>query len=432
MKNPKLIHITCAVAILIALFFNFNVTDDAEAGGALLEKELNFTSRVWSNTAHAAASGGGAVSLDFRQVDLRDALSALAVQMGRNIILLGDEPGEISFQAQNLTAREAMELLIQKQGLSYVEQGNTIVVGDPGALDANYYNQMILARFETYYVPAEKIKDLIDELAIPQKNIIVEGNPQVVFVQGTVPALEKVSELINNVDTEENSLSVDFKTLQLYLISPERAVELLAKAGIELEKYVALDNKLLVFDREFFNSWEEIQQLAQNFDSLSAREEKVVTFKLKNVFAATAAEKLKKFNFGGEITPLTSDSSKFSKELLVICPPGLETRVRSAVVDIDQEQEIIKVPILSMGSGAGSNDEEEESSSSSSANVHQSIHSRKLLLSELTGVPVSHLHTSRNLSGDSDSPEYVLWAEETTDNILLLRDMVEEMGWGSE
>jgi len=408
-KSPKILHITCAVAIFIALFCNFNVTEDAEAGGQLSKNNLPFASLVLSNTAHAASSGGGVISVDFRQVDLRDALSALAVQMGKNIILLGDdEPEEISFKAKNLTAAEALELLIQKQELSYVQQDNTIVVGDPGALDANYYNQMILARFDTYYVPAEKIKMLINELAIPQKNIIVEENPHVVYVQGTVPALEKVSELINNVDTEENSLSVDFKTLQLYLISPERAVELLAKAGIELEKYVALDNKLLVFDREVFHRWEEIQKLAQNFDSLSAREEKVLTFKLNNVFAATAAKKLQEFKFGEEITPLTSDSSKFSKELLVICPPGLETRVRSAVVNIDREQEIIKVPILTM-------------------NSHQSIHSRKLLLSELTGIPVSNLHTSRNISGDSDNPEYVLWVEETPDNVALLRDMLQEM-----
>lgn len=401
---------TALLVFLMALAAVFSGPGDQAAADIYLDGDAPFdiqadeqlgSAPVLSGTAYADTGSGEKISLDLRQVDLRDALSALAMSMGKNIILL-DSPGQVDLKIENLTARNALELVIQKEGLSYVEQGNTIIVGEPGQLETDYYNQMILTRFETYFIPAARIQELLGELDVPQKNIILDENPGVIFVQGTVPALKKVSELINHVDTGEHQASLEHRSLELSFISPARAVELLKQAGIELTNHVSLDNKLLVFDRGAISRWDEVLALFQKFDSLSAREEKVLTFKLKNIYASTAAESLGKFAFGGEITPLVSESSKFSKDLLVICPPGLENTVRGAVVSIDKEQEKIKAVLLKM-------------------DHRQSVHSRRQLLSEMTGISSSSLHISNNLTGKSDSPEYILWAEETPENIELLK-----------
>lgn len=353
---------------------------------------------------------GGKISLDVRNVDLRDILSALAVNLGANIILLETKPVQIDFQMENITARQALELIVQGQGLAYLQNGNFIVVGEPGKLKGDFFNQMILVKFDLFYIPAQEISELLGELGIDQTNIMVDTNPRAIWIQGTAQSLQKVQQLIYAVDTEENQLSLDYKTLTTTHISPDRVVELLARVGIELKRYVELDNRLLVFDRELFPHWEPVQKLVQQLDGPAANEQKAFVYHLNNIVAGDAAARLNEFGFD-EVKAITYNYDRLGKELLVICPPHLETRVRSALVSLDQTRQKIRVPVHT----------------EKSENARTRVYAMRDLVSELSGVSLSDLHISRNLTGDSNNPEYVLWVEETPDKIQLVKDLIDEM-----
>lgn len=368
---------------------------------------------AWSAIAGVSDSlftgDGGEISLDVRDADLRDVLSALAVKLGVNIILTNPEPVRIDFKANNISARKALELIIENQQMAYLQNGNIILVGDPGTLKSDFFNQMLLTKFDLYYIQANKIKDLIGQLGVDQTNIIVETNPNAIWVQGTVQTLQKVRELIYAVDEEDNQLSLEYKTLNTYTITPDRLVELMDRVGIVFKRYVILDNRLLVFDRELFPRWEELQQLTKQLDVSAAQKNKVFIFQLKNIVAGDAKKRLDEFGFT-DVKAEAYNYDRFGHELMVICPPYLETQIRAALVSLDQTREKTKVPLLT-----GS---------------YYRVNSMRSLLSELSGVSSSYFHISGNIADttDSENRKYVLWVEETPDKAQLIKDLIGEIG----
>jgi len=355
------------------------------------------------------------ISLDFRGVDIRDVLSALAIKMGVDIILVDAKPVDINFKANNITPLQALELIIEGQGLTYLQNGQIMLVGTPGILQNNFFDQMILTRFSLYYVPADKIKELIGTLGVEQVTVTVDTNQNLIWVQGTAQVLKKVRELIYAVDTEDSQLSLEYKTLTLTQIPTDQVVELLKGVGIELKRFAQLDNRLLVFDSELFSRWDKIETLVKELDITAASKRKVFVYQFKNITAGYAAERLTSFNFGDEVKTVTYNYEKFGKELLVICPSHLVTPVRSALVSLDTTRQKTRVPVLT----------------ATGERARQSLNAKRNLLSELSGISLANFHVSNNLSGDNKNPEYVLWVEETPDNVQLVKDLIGEMGSGS-
>jgi len=368
--------------------------------------------------APAFAAGPPLLTLDVREADLRDVLSALALKMGATVILATkeDKPVKITFQVKNVSPLQALELIVEKQGLTYLQRENLIIVGDQGTLQESFFNQLLLTRFNTFYVPAPKLIGFIKELGIPLKSITSEHDQNVLWVQGTAPALQKVRELINAVDGEENQLSLEYRTLTPTQIPPARAVELLAKAGVTLKRYLVLNNRLLVFDRELFSRWAELEALVKDLDTMDARKQKAFVYQLKNIVARDAANWLKEFDFGAgnEVKTVTFNNPEFGRELLVICPPEVENQVRSALSSLDGTRQKTRAPVAA----------------ASGKFAHQALNAKRSLLSEMSGVPVGSMHISSNLSGDDDNPQYVLWAEETPDKLKLLQDLAAKLGGG--
>lgn len=357
-----------------------------------------------------ACADSGLISLDVREADIRDVLSALAFEMGVTVIL-DAKPVEVTFKAENIPPQQALNLIIQNKGLASVQKGGIIVVGEPARLQENYFSEMILTRFDTYYVTPEQIKGLISSLGINIKVLSMEANPGAIWVQGTAQSLQKVRELVNAVDLKENHqlALLEYRTVTVKQIPPTRVVELLASAGVKLDHYVTLNNQLLVFEKKLFPRWFEIEMLIAQLDTANSRKEKAIVYQLKNVSAKDAAARLKLFDFGinNEIKTITYNNDNLGRELLVICPPHLEGSVREALSSIDLTRERIKATIAS----------------AKGKNAHSSLNSKRSLLSELSGVSIANMYISGNLSGDSDNPAYVLWAEESPDKLKLLEDL---------
>lgn len=127
--------------------------DFADIGSAATYPDTDFSQYSGEDPATLAAYDGNPVSIDLRGVDLKDALSALAIQMGVNIIIAGDENQQVTIQLKDVTPRQAMEIIINSKGMDYLEEGGIIVVGDIGSLQKNFFSQMIYTRYDTLYMP---------------------------------------------------------------------------------------------------------------------------------------------------------------------------------------------------------------------------------------------------------------------------------------
>lgn len=363
-----------------------------------------------------AVAASNSVSLDVRNADLRDVLSALAIQSNTNIVLL-EEPVKVTFFVENVSPMKALELLLQSEGLSYIREGNLIIVGRQDKLQANYFAEEALTRFDLIYIRTEQFRPLLAELGLPVKTFIMDTNPYVIWVKGTPDDLVKVKELLEAVDQFENAifeaeekeeLVLTYRELYTYAVEPARLVDMARRAGVPLNRYITLGNRLLVFDKLVLEHWDEFQRIIMELDSIEARNSSIFSFKLKHVVAGDAASRLAAVGYPG-VRTITYNFPEFSKELIVVCPPELESQVYAALATIDSAPEKISAPIMS----------------SSGEFARRELQAIRRLLAEMTSVSTGSMRISENISGDPDNPLYVLWAHETPDNIKMLQDLVE-------
>lgn len=238
---------------------------------------------AWASQS-AYDAGGSGMTMDVRGADMRDVLSALAIKMGVNIIFLGTEPIEVNFKAENVTPRLAMELIIQSKGLSYLQKADMIVVGPPETLQKDFFDQMLLTRFDTQYIKTDKLKEMLGELGIQGiTSVITDTNPHVIWAQGTAEGMKKVREVITSVDIPEQPAEVDEQTRFVYQLT-----------------YIVADD---------------------------------------------AAQRLAKFGFK-DIQTITTDGDRYGHEIMVICPKSIETQVKSALNSLDMPRKKTKAPIL--------------------------------------------------------------------------------------
>lgn len=353
------------------------------------------------------------ISIQVREADLRDVLSALAVKTKTSIILM-EKPTKITFQAENVSPMKALELMLQGEGLSYIQDGKLLVVGKEEKLHERFFNQMTLTRFDLLFITADQLEDLIGKFGVPVKGISLDANEYSIWFQGTPQSLSKVRELINAVDVPENAAieisDLEFREIMTYAITPSRAAELVSEAGIPLNRYIAMGNRLLVFDRKVLERWEQFEAIISEVDNINAREQSVFLFTLHNTLAKDAAEMLEVFEYE-EVKTITFNFPELTRELLVICPPELETEVYVNLVNIDGERKKIKAVITS----------------AKGEYARKEIIAKRKLLSEMTGISTNSMNISDNLSGDVSKPHYVLWTETTPDRVQLLRELVKSL-----
>ncbi|MGI6621683.1 MAG: hypothetical protein ACOX4T_00785 [Acetivibrionales bacterium] len=178
------------------------------------------------------------ISIDMRKADIRDVLSAIAINMGKNIIFTG-EPVSISFSIQDVKPKTALDYLLNTAGLDYIEDGSTIIVGSRDTLNKDFYSRLSLTKFVLKYIESDIISAQIDALGIPVKKFVLNSNKHVVFVQGLPKDLSKVNELISMVDKAENvsdevSARSDLLTqIKLSYISAEQMNDLMQQMGMD-------------------------------------------------------------------------------------------------------------------------------------------------------------------------------------------------------
>ncbi|MTI81184.1 MAG: hypothetical protein FH758_09895 [Firmicutes bacterium] len=354
---PKLSHAIIVFSLSLPLIFGFlpggQGNEVASANNEWIpssDESYIYNDSVNSYTSAAFDENSPRITLNMQGVDMQDLLSALAIKMGVNIILLETEPLTVTFKADNVTPRQAMEIVIHTKGLTYIQNGDTIIVGQPNALHEEYFDEMFLTRFDTEHIEAEKLKNMIGELGIDSriKSIISDDHQNIIWVQGTPQALNKVQELIANVDIEPQTNYYENRTF---------------------------------------------------------------IFKLKNIVAKDAQERLQNFDFGAEVKIMSFNNNEFGQEIMVTCPGYLENAVRNALLKLDAQRDKIKAPVMTI----------------TGENAHNRLNRIRLLLKELTDVSLSDMHISNNL-GTNDNRKYVLWVEESPDKIQLIKDLIGEIG----
>ncbi len=354
--------------------------------------------------------GSNQIVIDVRDADIRDVLSAMAIKLNVSIVYI-EEPLTVTFKAEAPSAMKLFELLLYSNNLSYIIDDKMIIVGYQDNLSSEFFDKTTLTRFDLQFIETAGLVDMINLLNIPVDVLSIETNPSTIWVQGTPQSLNKVKELITAVDMPENiekPISLEYREVQVDLIKPERVVELLEQSGIDLNRYLTIGHRLLVFDEDIINNWEQVEKLIRDIDDIYARDLSIFVFHLNNTAAYHAKDRLEQLGLADVIAlELHYDDSSFwsdmSKSLLIATPPHMEPEVRIALANIDRPRDKIRTPIARGDS-------------------ETRMRNLRDLLVDLSGVP------KRNFNIFTFSRrEVVLWVEETPENVKLLEHLIDSL-----
>ena len=137
---------------------------------------------------------------------------------------------------------------------------------------------------------------------------------------------------------------------------------------------------------------------------------KVPSFFIYDLLNITADEAVKRFELLNieDAKVIALNYPLFAKEVLVIAPSDMENDIRQILADFDKTGRKIRVPIDYSNHVSG----------------QSKLTARRELLVSLTGIPASSFHISGNVS-KTDTPHYVMWIEETPENIAKVKDMID-------
>ena len=169
-------------------------------------------------SAYAASSSGtvttasrktsaSTMSINVQDADIRDVLSAIAINMGYSIIYTAD-PATVTMKMENVKPDQAFEYLLKTLNLQYIPEGKNLIVGTREVLTENFKRSLALTKFQLTYISSEALSEKIQQLNLPVTVITVDGNSKMLWAQGFASDIAKVNELVQLLDISENAVSM--------------------------------------------------------------------------------------------------------------------------------------------------------------------------------------------------------------------------------
>ncbi|MEG1774089.1 MAG: hypothetical protein RR320_04480, partial [Oscillospiraceae bacterium] len=189
------------------------------------------------------------ISVNVRNADVRDVLSAVAVNMGYSIVYNGGV-GTITIKLDDVLPETAFDYILKGMGMTYLQEGSTLIVGTREMLNQDFARSLSLTSFELRYVTPDVLTSKIQQLKLPVTVLSLATNENALWVQGFPADIAKVRELISILDIEENydGSGVDVPDKSRKTLSYVRLNYLTAYEFNRFLKTLGIDNGLSISD----------------------------------------------------------------------------------------------------------------------------------------------------------------------------------------
>ncbi len=143
------------------------------------------------------------ITLSLRDSDVKQVLRMFADKAGMNIVFHDSVTGKVTLDLVKTPINEAFSLVLQIAGLSYYQQGNTMIVMSKNSPDNATFSKQEMYTFPVNYVNAGKIADFLNKNVFGMKRAGFSGvdaatvnsatNELIVFgMPGDVAIVQKV------------------------------------------------------------------------------------------------------------------------------------------------------------------------------------------------------------------------------------------------
>lgn len=193
-------------------------------------------------TEESAAStwSSSRLSLNLVDANVKDALSAIARNAGYTIIFVGDATTTLTVNLEQMSALKAIDYVTRLAGLSYLKDGNTLMVGTTAELNEKFVDKVVMTKFTLKYITVGVLQTQASALGLSNVQYVsTETDDSTVFVSACPKELAKIQELIRLIDVSSNInagaalVAANFKEINLNYITAEEFSSLLSSLGLD-------------------------------------------------------------------------------------------------------------------------------------------------------------------------------------------------------
>lgn len=279
-----------------------------------------------------------------------------------------------------------------------------------------------LAPMELKYIEADVLNQLISQLEIPCRTILVDVNPGTIWIDADEDALEDIKTLVGSVDIPENMVpepEIIVEEKEYPQIEAKKLRNITASRLLPLIQGLEIPVRVFAIDSSGYSIWMRgdresinlMNDLINRLDSSNSRDDvNYFTYKLNHLKASDAAAKLEFIGIEN-VRVFLLNYPQFSRDLLISCPSDRITEVNHVLEKLDVPGEKIKAVV--------------DYSSSPSGSIR--LEKRRDLIIALTGIPKESFKVSDNVTRDPATPHFVLWVEETPDNVEWIKEVIESI-----
>ncbi|MGI6746098.1 MAG: LysM peptidoglycan-binding domain-containing protein [Acutalibacteraceae bacterium] len=145
----------------------------------------------------------GNISVNFNEVNVLSALSAVTKFTDYTILYLGAEQ-TVTANISNVTPLTAVDYLLRMVNMSYIKNGNMLIVGDVGMLNSNFIDKATLVKFNLKYITTEILTSQLGVLGVGVNFIEVGDTNRECWVNAYPMQLATIRELVSLLDKKSN------------------------------------------------------------------------------------------------------------------------------------------------------------------------------------------------------------------------------------
>lgn len=211
--------------------YNGLTSDSSVYKGQILKLPLtskNHTSGLTTST----------ITIRAKDASVKDLVSALAMNAGYTVIFKGTDQS-ISIDLERVTPLRAIDYITRMVGLSYLKDGNTILVATPSELNSTFVDSLVLSKFSFKYITYSELVGQAGALGLNDMKVVSQTkNGRDVWISAYPKEMAKLHELAEILDVESNIMSgssasiANFTPIKMNYISPEDFSSLLASLGL--------------------------------------------------------------------------------------------------------------------------------------------------------------------------------------------------------
>ena len=187
-----------------------------------------------STTAYASSS---IISVDFKDADLKGALSSILAHTGYTMVYLG-ETSTVTISLENVTPLTAIDYILRTVEMTYIKNDNVIYVGSAETLNGKFIDNKALTKVNLKYISVDTLVSQLSTLGVSLTVVKSDINLREFWVSAYPMELAKMHELINTLDKKENltissaSISSNLTAIEMKHISASEFSSLLSSLGL--------------------------------------------------------------------------------------------------------------------------------------------------------------------------------------------------------